>query len=110
VVYCIQAQLAFRNASRRDQISGNIQTYIASKTTWGEVHRTDSTTEAGDPAVTLEVRFTTEAEANTAWNDIQGFVGTGINGPVTGSYIQRHNCPHDEVQPTLCVVAEKRDY
>jgi hypothetical protein len=110
VVFCIQAQLAFRNAARRDQISGNIQTYIASKTTWGEVGRADFTTEAGDPAVTLEVRFTTQAEQDAAWADIQGFVGTGINGPVTGSFIQRHDCPHDEERPTLCVVAERRDY
>jgi hypothetical protein len=110
VVYCIQAQLAFRNASRRDQISGNIQTYIASKTTWGEVGRSDFTTEAGDPAVNLEVRFTTQAEQDAAWVDIQGFVGTGINGPVTGSTIYRHDCPHDEAQPAPCVVAERRDY
>jgi hypothetical protein len=110
VVYCIQAQLGFRNAARRDLISGNIQTYIASKTTWGEVGRSDFTTEAGDPSVSLEVRFTTQAEQDAAWADIQGFVGTGINGPVTGSFIQRHDCPHDEAQPTLCVVAERRDY
>jgi hypothetical protein len=110
VVFCIQAQLAFRNAARRNTISGNIQTYIASKTTWGPVYRTDSTTEAGDPAVDLEVRFTTQAEQDAAWADIQGFVGTGINGPVTGSFIQRHDCPHDEERPTLCVVAERRDY
>jgi hypothetical protein len=110
VVFCIQAQLAFRNTARRDQISGNIQTYIASKTTWGEVGRTDFTTEAGDPAVSLEVRFTTQAEQDAAWADIQAQVGTGINGPVTGSFIQRHDCPHDEERPTLCVVSEKRDY
>jgi hypothetical protein len=110
MVFCIQAQLAFRNASRRDQISGNIETYIATKTTWGEVVRTDSTTVAGDPAVHLEVRFTTEAEQDAAWTDIQSFVGTGVNGPVTGSTIYRHDCPHDEARPTPCVVAERRDY
>jgi hypothetical protein len=110
VVFCIQAQLAFRNASRRNTISGNIQTYIASKTTWGPVGRIDGTTMAGDPSVSLEVRFTTQAEQDAAWADIQGFVGTGINGPVTGSFIQRHDCPHDEERPTPCVVSERRDY
>jgi hypothetical protein len=110
MVFCIQAQLAFRNESRRDQISQNIQNYIATKTTWGEVARVDTITEAGDPSVYLEVRFTTEAEQDAAWADIQAFVGTGINGPVTGSTIYRHDCPHDEAQPTLCVVAERRDY
>jgi hypothetical protein len=110
VVYAIQAQLGFRNTARRDLISGNIQTYIASKTTWGSVRRQDYTTLVGDPAVSLEVRFTTQAEQNQAWTDIQGFVGTGINGPVTGSTIRRHNCTHDEPRPELCVVAERRDY
>jgi hypothetical protein len=110
VVYAIQAQLAFRNVSRRNTISGNIQTYIASKTTWGPVSRVDSTTLTGDPAVFLEVRFTTQAERDQAWADIQGFVGTGINGPVTGSAIYRHDCPHDEARPVLCVVSERRDW
>ncbi len=110
MVYAIQAQLAFRNAARRNTVSGNIQTYIASKTTWGPVARVDGTTLAGDPSVSLEVRFTTQAEQTAAWTDIQGFVGTGINGPVTGSFITRHDCPHDEARPTLCVVAERRDY
>jgi hypothetical protein len=110
VVYAIQAQLGFRNTARRDLISGNIQTYISSKTTWGPVSRVDSTTMAGDPAVSLEVRFTTQVEQDQAWADIQAFVGTGINGPVTGSSIYRHDCPHDEERPTLCVVAERRDY
>ncbi len=108
MVYAIQAQLAFQNTARRNTVSGNIQTYVASKTTWGPVYRTDSTTMAGDPSVNLEVRFTTQAEQNAAWTDIQAFVGTGINGPVTGSSITRHNCQHDEARPPLCVVAESR--
>jgi hypothetical protein len=110
MVFCIQAQLAFQNESRRNQISQNIESYIATKTTWGEVGRTDLMTAAGDPAVNLEVRFTTEVEQDAAWADIQAFVGTGINGPVGGSFIQRHDCSHDEAKPTLCVVAERRDY
>jgi hypothetical protein len=107
MVFCIQARLAFRNESRRNQISDNIETYIATKTTFGEVSRQDFTTEAGDPAVSLEVRFTTEAERDAAWADL---VGTGINGPVVGSFIQRHNCPHDAPRPDPCVVDERRDY
>jgi hypothetical protein len=93
MVFAIQADLAFRNASRRDNISDNIQTYIA-----------------GEPAVSLEVRFTTRAEQDAAWADIQAFIGTGINGPVTGSTIYRHDCLHDQPRPPLCVVAERRDY
>jgi hypothetical protein len=110
MVFAIQADLAFRNASRRDNISDNIQTYIASKTTFGPVGRTNYTNLAGEPAVSLEVRFTTRAEQDAAWADIQAFIGTGINGPVTGSTIYRHDCLHDQPRPPLCVVAERRDY
>lgn len=110
MVYCIQAQLAFQNAARRNAVSSNIQTYIASKTTWGPVGRTDYTNMAGQPAVGLEVRFTTRAEQDQAWTDIQNFVGTGVNGPVTGSTIYRHDCTHDQAKPVGCVVAETRNW
>src|SRR5512143_2254620 len=110
MVYCIQAQLAFRNAARRNAVSTNIQNYIATRTTWGPVYRSDYTNEAGQPSVSLEVRFTTAAEQQQAWTDIQNQVGTGVNGPVTGSTIYRHDCPHDEAHPYPCVVAEQRDW
>jgi hypothetical protein len=107
MVYCVQAQLAFRSAARRDQISQNIQTRLAQTTPWGEVIRTDYVNENGDPAVALEVRFNTRVEQEAFWNDALAAVGTGINGPVTGSELTRHDCPHDESQPAGCVVAER---
>jgi hypothetical protein len=108
VVYCIQAQLAFRNAARRNAVSTNIQNYIATRTTWGPVYRNDYTAETGDPSVSLEVRFTTAAEQQAAWTDILNQVGTGVNGPVVGSWIDRHDCPHDQPRPFPCVFAERR--
>jgi hypothetical protein len=107
VVYCVQADLAFQNASRRNQISSNIQTRLAQNVPWGEVVRQDYTNAAGQPAVALEVRFMTRAEQESFWNDALAAVGSGVNGPVTGSAIYRHDCPHDEAQPTPCVVAEQ---
>ena len=110
MVYCIQAQLAFRNAARRDAVSQTIQTRIAQSTTWGPVYRTNSVNMAGQASVTLEVRFATKAEQNSAWADIQNYVGTGVNGPLTGSELTRHDCPHDEEHPYPCVIAERRDW
>lgn len=110
MVYCVQSQMGFRNAARRDTISQNIQTRLAQTTPWGEVVRQDITTESGDPGVILEVRFNTRAEQEAFWNDAITFVGTGINGPVSGSFMQRHDCPHDEQNPAPCVVALKHDF
>jgi hypothetical protein len=106
VVYAVQAFLAFRNASRRDQISNNIATRLAQTTPWGEVVRQDAVSDAGDPAVLLTVRFSTQAEQQSFWGDAIAAVGTGINGPVTGSAIWRHDCSHDETRPGPCTVAE----
>jgi hypothetical protein len=48
----------------------------------------------------------TRAEQESFWNDALAAVGSGVNGPVAGSRIYRHDCPHDEAQPEPCVVAE----
>jgi hypothetical protein len=108
VVYCVQADLAFRNAARRDQISSNIQTRIAQTTTYGPVYRTDYQGENG-PAVSLLVRLTTRAEQEAFWADALAFVGTGINGPVTGSQMHRHDCP-SESEHWPCEIAERVDW
>jgi hypothetical protein len=110
VVYAVQADLAFQNAARRNQISSTIQTRLAQTTPWGEVVRQDYTNGEGSPAVVLEVRFTTQGEQESFWNDALAFVGTGVNGPVAGSTIYRHDCPHDEADPTPCVVSERVDF
>ena len=58
----------------------------------------------------VEVRFTTAAARDSFWNDVVAFMGTGLNGPVAGSYIQRHDCGHDGAAPEPCVVGERLDY
>jgi hypothetical protein len=110
MVYAIQIDLAFQNTARRDTVASNIITRIGQLTTWGPVLRNDYVSPSGNPAVQIEVRFTTVAEQNTAWNDIINFVGSGINGPVSGSFLTRHNCPHDETVRSNCVIAERIDY
>lgn len=110
MVFAVQAFLAFRNTARRDLISSNIQTRLAQNVPWGTTERTDSVSAAGDPAVTLTVRFQTQAEADSFWADVQAAVGTGLNGPVAGSSIWRHDCPHDQQQPGPCVVSDRVDW
>ena len=92
----------------------NVQTRLSAEVTWG-----DTTTLAlplgtpprpTDPGMMVEVRFTTDTARDSFWTDVIAFIGTGVNGPVTGSYIQQHDCQHDEVDPSECIVAERVDY
>lgn len=110
MVFAVQAFLAFRNTARRDTISNTIQTRIAGVGTFGELERSDATSAAGDPAVALAIRFLTRAEADQFWTDVQAFVGTGVNGPVTGSYLSRHDCPHDQATRAPCAESGRVNY
>lgn len=110
MVYAVQGLLAFQNAARRNTVSSTIQTRLAQNVPWGGATRVDGTTQAGDPSVNLTVRFQTQAEADSFWADVQAAVGTGVNGPVVGSYIQRHDCPHDQGSGSACVISQRVDW
>lgn len=111
MVFAVQAVMAFRNAARRNAVSSNIQTRLAQDVPFGQVVRTDFTNEAGDASVVLEVRFSTRAEQESFWADLQAAVGTGVNGPVVGfGFRQIHDCPHDQPSPAPCVVATRVDF
>ena len=100
MVYAVQGFFGFRNTARRDAVMGNVQTRLAQEVTWGEVSTQAIDAEPGmritNPSMMVEVRFSTDAARDSFWNDVVAFMGTGINGPVVGSYIQQHDCSHDE--------------
>ncbi len=102
----MQAAVGFRNAARRDTVMGNVQTRLAQNVPWGETTLRAYTTQAGDPAFVCTVRFFTKAEQDSFWTDIQAAFGTGLNGPVAGSRIWRHDCPHDQGQGN-CTIGEQ---
>lgn len=116
MVYAVQGQFGFQNAARRDGVMSNVQTRISQEVTWGTT--TTRKIEPGgegplavtDPTMLVEVRFTTLAARESFWNDVIAYMGGGVNGPVTGSFIQKHDCPHDGANPGPCVVSERRDY
>jgi hypothetical protein len=110
-VYAVQAELYFRNTARRNTIASNIQTRLAQNVPWGQTNIINTTDELGaDVGVYVEVRFNTLAEADSFWTDAIAEVGTGINGPVTGSKIYRHNCTHDSSSPSQCVVGQQQTW
>lgn len=111
MVFAVQAVLAFRNAARRNTVSSNIQTRLAQNVPWGEVERVDGVNATGDPCVSFTVRFQTKAEQDAFIADLEAFVGTGINGPITGvSWYVPHDCPHDESNHGPCVLGTRRDW
>lgn len=111
MVFAVQAFLAFRNTARRNAVSSNIQTRLAQNVPFGQVERIDTVSTTGDPAVSLTVRFQTQAERDAFLTDVEAFVGTGVNGPATGlSFYVPHDCPHDEPHPSQCVLGARRDW
>lgn len=114
MVYAVQGFFGFRNTARRDAVMQNVQTRLTTEITWGEVITTPIEADPGmritNPSMFVEVRFTTDAARDSFWTDVIAFLGTGVNGPVTGSYIQQHDCPHDEGQISDCVISNRIDY
>lgn len=111
MVYAVQATLGFRNAARRDAVMQNVQTRLASEITWGVTTTRPIDVWPGhpDPSLIVEVRFTTGAARDSFWADVIAFMGTGLNGPVVGSWISQHDCPHDgELQS--CVESQRVNY
>lgn len=96
MVFAVQASVGFRNVARRDTVMGNVQTRLAQNVPWGETVLKPYTSMTGDASLSITVRFFTKAEQDSFWADVQAAFGSGLNGPVSGSRMWRHDCPHDE--------------
>lgn len=112
MVYAVQGTFGFRNTARRNAVMSNTQTRIAQEVTWGEVVATavNPGWRVADPSMVIEVRFATDTARDGFWTDVLEFMGTGVNGPTTGSHIEQHDCPHDQSDPGLCVISERIDF
>jgi hypothetical protein len=98
VVYAIQMVLAFRNTARRDATATNITNKLGTSTLYGtpQVDSLPNLRNGTNPALIVTARFTTVAERDSVWTQLDTFLGTGINGPTAGSRAWIHDCPHDE--------------
>jgi hypothetical protein len=117
MVYAVQGVFGFRNTARRDAVMQNVQNRLSAEITWGEVITTpfDSGAKITDPSMYVEVRFSTDAARDAFWTDVIAFLGTGVNGPVVGSFIEQHDCPHDEnsadsAMSLPCIAGERVNY
>jgi len=111
MVYAVNAAMAFQNASRRDNAHSYVVTRMTGLGTWGPivVEDADSLSPRDAPAPTLvcEFRFLDSASRDQFYVDLSNQL-QGVNGPVAGSWIAKHDCPHDESSPAPCVESDRR--
>lgn len=109
MAYAIQGEVFFRNASRRNNALNQINTRFASSEQWGNPEAVAITNRAGEPGVHFVARFVNKADRDAMFSQLDQAFGTGTNGPVAGSKVWIHDCPHD-VGIGACTVAETREW
>jgi hypothetical protein len=96
MVYCVQGEVRFTSANRRDQFAARAQNVIAARTTWSEVSMVPHPSE---PSVAFEVRFTARAEQVDAWTLL---LADSQSNAVSWSFT-RHDCAHDGTMAACAV-------
>jgi hypothetical protein len=92
MVYAVQAFLKFGSTSARDQVKDDAETFTAEK--WG-IERIESVEWEGDPSLVIELRFESKVNQNALTNRLDQFL-SGPLEPLSGSFVNWHDCPHDE--------------
>jgi len=105
MTFCAQATLGFTNATRRNAVLADVESWIAGRPQWGDSTVESATTRAGAPAVLLTIRFTTRVDQEDLLARVQAFA-TGVRTPVAGSWFRLHDCPHDESDLPCAVASE----
>jgi hypothetical protein len=101
VVYCVQAHLIFATATIRDNRLAVAQNAIENKPRWGDSIAVAS--EDPDPnAADINTRFTAKQDQETIEQQV-----LGLSGLQPGSWVQVHDCPHDEATIPACVVERR---
>ena len=107
MVYAIQGDVFFRNASRRNNALNQINTRFSASAQYGNPVARPITNRAGQLGVYFIARFLSKADRDAMFAQLDAAFGTGTNGPVTGSKVEWHDCTHaDNGGP--CVVGGTR--
>lgn len=106
MVYCVNATIAFTTTARRDAVLADMQTRIAGKQRWGADVLSASGSRVGPTGITVELRFTAQADADDLTTRLESFA-TGVRTPVAGSWIRVSSCTHDE-SGDACVLLTER--
>lgn len=110
MVYCAQMRAAFSTAARRDAVLADIETAIAGRprfqasATRIAAEDLTSTIPGGVNGLAVDdLRFTARQDADALLSRVRTFA-TGVRTPLAGSWVQVHDCAHDQVSPDPCVV------
>lgn len=109
MVYCIQGELAFSTAARRDAVLADINQQIATKPRFGDSTAVAASVTAGANGIVLELRFSAKADLDTLKARIESFA-TGGRLPLAGSFVKTHDCTHDAVNPAPCTSVVLREW
>jgi hypothetical protein len=106
MVYAVIAEMAFQNASRRDNAKNFVDNRLTVENMWGPVISIAATNKAGQPTLTCNFRFLDAIARDTFYTDLQAQL-QGAQGPVVGSWISKHDCTHDEPVPVPCAESNR---
>ena len=104
MVYCVQAHLVFASASTRNTRLAQAQAFVLNKPRWDATVLEAS--EDPDPnAIDLSVRYTAKSDQTLVRGSLSGQAGIQ-----PGSWIQVHDCPHDERKNVCAATASRQAF
>lgn len=109
MVYAVIAAMGFQNSSRRDNAHNYVVTRVQVENLWGPVGVQDGdelVIGTPSPSIFCSFRFLDQAARDQFFTDTLAQL-TGVNGPITGSWIAKHDCGHDETPRIPCVETER---
>lgn len=97
--HALQLSATFATAAARDATRQVIENFLPGKATWGTVAVMSATDRAGNPELSMLVRFDTLADADA----LRGLLGTELPArPWRAGLLRQHECRHDEGSGQPC--------
>lgn len=102
MIYVLWGRTAFNNDSRRDNAVSRIQSYLATPAIAADLFAPaqvgpyDGAYKGWPHALNFDARFLTQATRDDLWNQVDSAFGSGVNGPVGQSLIERFDSNADD--------------
>jgi hypothetical protein len=102
MVYAILGEVGFGSAGPRDTLLAYLQSI--SEATWSlqvEPKNALSTHPRRPNTVLIRHRYTSQAQRDSVFTNMSAQITA--RSPTAGSWIAKHDCSHDQPQPSACV-------
>lgn len=107
MVYCLQAQLAFNTATRRNNVRTAILNRIDGRSRWQADRIEAQSNRIGPNGLAVELRFVSRADQEDLESRLDALFPQ--NPPLAGSWMRLHDCSHDEAT-NACSVTSTREW